>query len=158
MLCKRSCYIKISFYFLVSTMEVLPQGSSSIQAMTIQTLGRITECIARLSQTVRALSLMDPLLHNPTTSLKNCDGVECVIQMEQLFDGINHSVKHMELLALSVEQKFQRIQGVVDEFSNGNDRLTSTGSSRKTSSCSSPRTASPDRMDNYGKLTTKWLI
>ena len=106
-------------------MEALQQEPSSIHDRTIHTLGRVTECIARLSQTVRALSLMEPLLQNTSPALKNGDGGECVTQVEQLFEGIEHSVKHMELLALSVEQKFQRIERI-PQYSYPSPKFAST--------------------------------
>ena len=92
------------------------QEANNIQIMTIQTLGRVTECIARLSHTVRSLSLMESLLQIPSA----CGDDSA--QIQHLFEGIDHSVKHMELLTLSVEQKFKRVGNIIHGFSKTQPR------------------------------------
>ena len=114
-------------------------GGSSVQMKTIQTLGRITECISRLSRTVGAMSHMEMLLYHPTPSLKNCDGRECGDLVEQLFDGIQHSVNHMELLALSVEQRFEHVERLMGHLDK----------SIESSACSSPRVSSSDNDEGF---------
>ena len=119
-------------------MELLSQKAESIQGITIQTVGRITECIGRLSQT---LALMKPLIHSPIPFPKHCGETYHKTQLQQLFEGIEHSVKHMELLTLSVEQKFHHFGNIVRCFSEPETKgCEEKKRSEESTSCTKMRT------------------